>query len=60
MYQPYSSTGQLAGPPQPPAPKPVLTAAKLTVALTWLIGLAGVWLLWRPAGSAFYKPQRFV
>jgi len=26
-------------------------------ALTWLIGLAAVWLLWRPASSAFYKPQ---
>jgi hypothetical protein len=31
-----------------------------TVALTWLIGLAVVWLLWRPASSAFFKPQRFV
>jgi hypothetical protein len=31
-----------------------------TVALTWLIGLAVVWLLWRPACSAFFKPQRFV
>jgi hypothetical protein len=30
-----------------------------TVALTWLIGLAAVWLLWRPACSAFFKPQRF-
>ena len=28
--------------------------------LTWLIGLAAVWLLWRPASSAFFKPQRFV
>ena len=25
--------------------------------LTWLIGLAAVWLLWRPASSAFFKPQ---
>ncbi len=31
-----------------------------TVAVTWLIGLAAVWLLWRPASSAFFKPQRFV
>ena len=31
-----------------------------TVALTWLIGLAVVWLLWRPASSAFFKAQRFV
>jgi hypothetical protein len=152
MYQPCSSTGQPAGPLRPPAPKPVLTAAKLmyggaalsaayliatlpfmgglhgkalghsltgtpltitvvivvfglvpvaswlwlalaasqgkdwarilftvlfalaslqltesrgivqvfTVALTWLIGLAAVWLLWRPACSTFFKPQRFV
>jgi hypothetical protein len=28
--------------------------------LTWLIGLAAVWLLWRPASSAFFRPQRFV
>jgi uncharacterized membrane protein (UPF0136 family) len=35
-------------------------AQVFTVALTWLIGLAAVWLLWRPAASAFFKPQRFV
>jgi len=29
-------------------------------ALTWLIGLAAVWLLWRPASSAFFKPQGVV
>ena len=27
--------------------------------LTWLAGLAAVWLLWRPASSAFFKPQGF-
>jgi hypothetical protein len=27
--------------------------------LTWLAGLAAVWLLWRPASSAFFKPQDF-
>ena len=27
--------------------------------LTWLVGLAVVWLLWRPASSAFFKPQGF-
>jgi hypothetical protein len=151
MYQPCSSTSQPAGPLQPPAPEPVLTAAKLMyggaalsaaylvatlpfmggihgtvlghrltatpltvivvvvgfglvpvalwlwmarvasqgrdwarivsavlfilatlqliesrgvaqvscAALTWLVGLATVWLLWRPACSAFFKPQRF-
>ena len=29
-------------------------------ALTWLIGIAAVWLLWRPASSAFFKPQGVV
>ena len=29
-----------------------------TVAPAWLTGLAVVWLLWRPASSAFFKPQR--
>ena len=32
----------------------------LCAALTWLIGLAVVWLLWRPASSAFFRPQHFV
>jgi hypothetical protein len=26
-------------------------------ALTWLSGLGAVWMLWRPAASAFFKPQ---
>jgi len=26
--------------------------------LTWLAGLAAVWLLWRPESSAFFEPQR--
>jgi hypothetical protein len=26
---------------------------------TWLVGLAAVWLLWRPASSAFFNPQGF-
>jgi hypothetical protein len=25
----------------------------------WLVGAAAVWLLWRPAASAFFKPQGF-
>jgi hypothetical protein len=28
--------------------------------LSWLIGLAAVWQLWRPASTAYFKPQRFV
>ena len=31
----------------------------LLAVLTWLTGLAAVWLLWRPASSAFFKPQGF-
>ena len=27
--------------------------------LAWLVGLAAVWLLWRPTSNAFFKPQRF-
>jgi hypothetical protein len=34
-------------------------ALVLIAALTWLVGLAVVWLLWRPACSAFFKPQDF-
>jgi hypothetical protein len=26
-------------------------------ALTWLSGLGAVWMLWRPAATAFFKPQ---
>jgi len=28
--------------------------------LTWLAGVAAVWQLWRPASTAFFKPQGFV
>jgi hypothetical protein len=31
----------------------------LSVVLMWLPGLAAVWLLWRPASSAFFKPRGF-
>ncbi|MGH3212793.1 MAG: hypothetical protein ACRDNO_34040 [Trebonia sp.] len=33
-------------------------AQVLCAVLTWLTGLAAVWLLWRPASSAFYKRCR--
>ena len=29
----------------------------LGTVLPWLVGLAAVWLLWRPAASAFFRPQ---
>jgi hypothetical protein len=31
----------------------------LIAVLGWLAGLAAVWLLWRPASSAFFKPKDF-
>jgi hypothetical protein len=34
---------------------PVLFGPAISV-LTWLTGLAVVWLLWRPASTAFFKP----
>jgi hypothetical protein len=30
----------------------------LGAALTWPVGAAAVWLLWRPASSAFFRPPR--
>jgi hypothetical protein len=35
-------------------------ALMIIAVLTWLAGLAAVWLLWRPASSAFFKPQGVV
>jgi hypothetical protein len=37
----------------------VLMFGLIVPVLTWLAGLAAVWLLWRPASSAFFKPQGF-
>ncbi len=37
---------------------PTMLGATFPV-LTWLVGLAAVWLLWRPASSAFFKPLGF-
>ena len=37
----------------------VTVLALIVPVLTWLAGLAAVWLLWRPASSEFFKPQRF-
>lgn len=36
---------------------PSLGADPLMAALTWLPSAAAVWLLWRPASTAFFKPQ---
>jgi len=37
----------------------VTLLALMVPALTWLAGLAAVWLLWRPAASAFFKREGF-
>jgi len=37
---------------------PMLFGPTLPV-LTWLAGLAAAWLLWRPASTAYFKPQGF-
>ena len=37
---------------------PMLFGPTLPV-LTWLAGLAAVWLLWRPASTAFFRPPGF-
>jgi hypothetical protein len=43
-------------PAPPSAPAQLITG--LFVA-AWLAGAAAAWLLWRPASSAFFKPQGF-
>jgi hypothetical protein len=35
----------------------VTALALIVPALTWLAALAAVWLLWRPAASAYFKPR---
>jgi hypothetical protein len=36
-----------------------VTFGPIVPVLTWLVGLAAVWLLWRPASTAFFKPPGF-
>jgi hypothetical protein len=35
----------------------VMVVGVILPVLGWLVGLAAVWLLWRPASSAFFTPQ---
>jgi hypothetical protein len=54
------ATLQLAGAFSQPAAHVVLGVEAfglLGAALTWLPGVAVVWLLWRPASSAFFNPE---
>jgi hypothetical protein len=49
-YYTYVSIGQTHG-------AATLITSTVIVLVTWLIGLAALFLLWRPASSAFYKAQ---
>jgi hypothetical protein len=48
-----------AGQPVSRAGFAVVVFGVIVPGLGWLAGLAAVWLLWRPASTAFFKPQRF-
>jgi len=49
-YYTYVSIGQTHG-------AATLVISTVIVLVTWLIGLASLFLLWRPASSAFFKGQ---
>jgi uncharacterized membrane protein YuzA (DUF378 family) len=38
---------------------PVIAGSPTVPVLYWLVGLAAVWLLWRPASSAFFRPPGY-
>ena len=38
---------------------PVTAGSPIVPVLYWLVGLAAVWLLWRPASSAFFRPPGY-
>ena len=38
---------------------PVIAGSPTVPVLYWLVGLAVVWLLWRPASSAFFRPPGY-
>ncbi len=38
---------------------PVIAGSPIVPVLYWLAGLAAVWLLWRPASSAFFRPPGY-
>jgi len=48
-------TGALGTPGIRESLVPVVFGPTLPV-LTWLVGLAAIWLLWRPASTAFFRP----
>ena len=38
---------------------PVIAGSPTVPVLYWLVGLAVVWLLWRPASRAFFRPPGY-
>ena len=38
---------------------PVIAGSPTVPVLYWLVGLAAVWLLWRPASRAFFRPPDY-
>ena len=38
---------------------PVIAGSPTVPVLYWLVGLAAVWLLWRPASRAFFRPPGY-
>ena len=38
---------------------PLVAGSPTVPVLYWLVGLAAVWLLWRPASSAFFRPPGY-
>jgi hypothetical protein len=52
--------GVVQQPTKFPAPFGVTVLVLAGTGLSWLAGAAAVWLLWRPASSAFFNPQGVV
>jgi hypothetical protein len=49
-------TGAFSWPPGIQLSLVPMTYGPTIPVLTWLVGLAAVWLLWRPASTAFFRP----
>ena len=58
-----AATLDLTGPFGPPGIRlslvPVVQGSTIIPVLYWLVGAAVVWLLWRPASRAFFRPPGY-
>ena len=52
-------TGAFRAAGDPFEPRPGIADGPTVPVLYWLVGLAVVWLLWRPASSAFFRPPGY-